>query len=112
MAPCEQCPEGRYTDYVPGDGSLQSSINSCKVLPGRGVYSAASMADAWGPENRTASMNARPCPVGWFSPGEDATLNETANPICQQCPGMESTSEEGRSSCDGECRKRDTAGQL
>jgi hypothetical protein len=49
-------------------------------------------------------MNARPCPVGWFSPGEDASVNETANPICQQCPGMDSTSEDGRTTCDGEHR--------
>jgi hypothetical protein len=100
-SPCEQCPEGRYTEYIPGDGSYQSSINSCKVLPGRGVYSAAS-SDAWAPEQRSASMNARPCPVGLFSPGEDASVNETSNPICQQCPGLESTAEEGGTSCNGE----------
>jgi hypothetical protein len=101
-SPCEQCPEGRYTEYVPGDGSFQGSINSCKVMPGRGVYSAASTSNAWAPPQPTASMNARPCPVGMFSPGEDASANETANPICQQCPDLQSTAEEGGTSCNGE----------
>lgn len=99
MSPCEQCPEGRYTEYIPGDGSYQSSLNSCKVKPGQGVYSAASTSNAWDPPQPTAAMNARPCPVGMFSPGEDSSVNETANPVCQQCLGFESTSEEGSTSC-------------
>lgn len=103
MAPCEPCPAGRYTEYVPGDGSWQSSINSCKVLPGHGVYSGADD-NPWAPTIQAASpdMVARPCPLGFASLGDKQEVLVTSNPMCKKCPGFLSTAAEGSSSCDGE----------
>eukprot|EP00878_Enallax_costatus_P026846 GHUV01028850.1.p1 GENE.GHUV01028850.1~~GHUV01028850.1.p1 ORF type:complete len:672 (+),score=69.23 GHUV01028850.1:1615-3630(+) len=99
MAPCEPCPDGRYTSYVPRDGSWQSSIASCKIRRGYGIYSA-SAADPWNPEVLAASMNAHPCPIGFASAGDSDGLLLTENPVCKSCMNGTSSSDVGSATCD------------
>jgi hypothetical protein len=102
MSPCEQCPACRTTDYMPGDGSKQASVQHCKVLPGCG-------ADVANASSVTGLPPAVKCPVGSYGPGDDAAANTTANPGCLPCPAGQSTSAEGSAACDGEqanCNKR------
>jgi hypothetical protein len=97
MSPCEQCPPCRFTDYVPGDGSQQASIQHCKVSPGCGTDIATPPSD-----NSTNVPSANECPVGFYGPGDAAGANTTANPGCVKCPAGQSTSAAGSAACDGE----------
>lgn len=107
MAPCEQCPPGRSTEYVPGFGYYQQTIDDCKVLPGYGVFSAAADSqDPYNPDPSTvvSSMTAGKCPVGFYNDvGDSPAGSWSENPACIKCPDGQSTSAPGGASCDGEC---------
>ncbi|KAF8063860.1 hypothetical protein HT031_003717 [Scenedesmus sp. PABB004] len=98
MDPCEPCPEGRYTDYFPGDGQYQSSIDSCKVPKGYGVFNGLAD-DPWAPEAPSASMGVRQCPDGFSSPGDQELGGNTSNPVCTRCAAGSATSGPGAESC-------------
>jgi hypothetical protein len=100
MSPCEQCPPCRFTDYVPGDGTQQASIQHCKVSPGCGTDTATPPSD-----NSTDVPSANECPVGFYGPGDAAGVNTTANPGCVKCPAGQSTSAAGSAACDGEHKR-------
>lgn len=102
MQPCEQCPPGRYTDYMPGFGIDQSSIYDCKIPAGFGVFSA-DEANPFDPAVPTATMSAQKCPVGFYSPGDpELAGSQTNNPKCKRCPPGTSTSVVGSAVCNGE----------
>ncbi len=102
MKPCEPCAEGRVTDYEPGNGTLQDSLDKCKVLPGYGIFDSTSD-DPCNPDNPTAATAVKPCPIGFFSVGDTSAVGApTSNPRCTACPHGQSTSMEASSSCDGE----------
>jgi hypothetical protein len=100
MKPCEPCPEGRVTDYVPGDGSKQDNINKCKVPAGSGVFDSAAT-DPWNPSSPTEATAAKPCPAGYTGAGDASTAAITSNPMCAVCPTGQSTSAVGATTCDG-----------
>jgi hypothetical protein len=103
MQPCEQCPPGRTTGYIIGNGTLQSSINDCKVKDGYGVYDPTAD-DPFNPTNATSNTTAAPCPVGYYFAGEGDS--QTTNPKCLQCTGGQSTASTGSTNCNGECLLR------
>ncbi len=98
MKPCEPCPEGRTTHYVPGNGTFQDSQQDCIVPPGHGIFSAGEP-DPWAPTARSASLSAKPCPVGYQSTG-DVVGQVTTNPTCTPCPSGTSTAAAGSETCD------------
>eukprot|EP00775_Hariotina_reticulata_P004823 gene4823-5070_t len=96
-----ECPIGRYTRYVVNDGQYQDQIEDCLVPAGSGTFQA-NASDPWAPPNRTALMNALPCPIGWYGVGDSPDATATVNPLCVPCPAGQSTAVEGSSACDGE----------
>lgn len=100
MLPCEQCPPGRTTQYIIGNGSAQASVNDCIVKDGNGVYDPEAE-DPWNPTNTSSNTTAAPCPVGTYFEGE-VLGSQTTNPKCKQCAAGQSTASTGSSSCNGE----------
>ena len=102
MQPCIQCPPCRTTPpYVPGDGSLQNSVENCLVIPGCGVHRP-NDTNPWDPEDPTSDDPAKKCPIGMYTTAADDAGNTTTNPVCKTCPAGQSTAAEGSTSCDGE----------
>lgn len=97
MQPCEQCPPGKTTLYVPGDGTLQDSIDDCFPEEGAGLFSA-NASNPWTPGN-ASSLAAAPCPVGCFGQAPGSSARTT---LCQACPYHSSSKTAGSSICDGE----------
>ena len=100
MQPCIPCPKGRYTDYEPGRGDLQDSVDDCKVPKGHGVYSQDAPVP-WEPSLLSSFLDAKPCPVGWFSTGDTMLGVPSNNPVCRRCLPGSSTNEEGSENCNG-----------
>jgi hypothetical protein len=98
MAPCEQCPEGRTTLYVPGNGTFQDALSDCIVPTGSGAYNG-NDTDPWNPtDSSNPATPAKQCPVGFYSNNDTLATSAT----CQECPNHSSTTAPGSTSCDGE----------
>uniref|UniRef100_A0A383VQR0 Tyrosine-protein kinase ephrin type A/B receptor-like domain-containing protein n=1 Tax=Tetradesmus obliquus TaxID=3088 RepID=A0A383VQR0_TETOB len=95
MAPCEQCPEGRTTLYVPGNGTFQDAIEDCIVAPGSGVFNG-SDTNPWSPTDPTnPNTPAKQCPIGFYTNNDTLATSNT----CQACPNHGSTTAPGSTSC-------------
>ncbi|KAF8062093.1 hypothetical protein HT031_004353 [Scenedesmus sp. PABB004] len=99
MGPCQLCPDGRVTAYVPGNGTFQASVRDCKVPPGYGVFSN-DAAQPWAPANADASMPAVACPAGLYQPGDSDAGQPSRNPTCLPCPRGQWSSAAGSAACD------------
>jgi hypothetical protein len=97
MQPCEQCPEGRTTAYIIGNGSVQASVNDCIVKDGYGVYDPTAD-DPFNPTNSSSNSTAAACPIGYFYEGEVKGA-PTTNPKCIACSAGQSTAGVGSTIC-------------
>lgn len=105
MLPCTQCPPGRFTEYEPGNGTLQASVTDCKIPSGWGVFTA-NAEEPYNPTDVSSNMTANRCPTGWYSAGDAPPGAPTVDPRCQRCPAAQSTSADEASKCDGELQYR------
>jgi hypothetical protein len=90
MAPCSECPTGRYTqgpapEDPAWDGRNQDQLEDCATIPGWGVTGPSGNPDELDPVAE--------CDIGTYGPGATITNfdSPTSNQRCFNCPGGKTT---------------------